>query len=157
MVIFSYRIPRPDTADSIESRIARRVEKRGRGAVFIPTDFLDLGSRQAIDLALHRLVKKGTLRRFARALYEYPKNTPRSALSRAGRGGHRQSARREAQDPPPAFGGLRREHAAAVRADSGEGGVSHRRADPQGAHPESEDELRRTTPRAMAAAGTTAS
>jgi hypothetical protein len=33
---------------------------------------LDLGSRQAVDLALHRLAKKGTLRRLARGLYDYP-------------------------------------------------------------------------------------
>ena len=38
----------------------------------IPVDFLDLGSRQAVDLALHRLVHKGTIRRLARGLYDYP-------------------------------------------------------------------------------------
>jgi hypothetical protein len=32
-----------------------------------------LGSRQAVDLALHRLAKKGTLRRLARGLYDYPR------------------------------------------------------------------------------------
>ena len=42
----------------------------------IPTDFLDLGSRQAIDLALHRLVSKGTIRRLARGIYDYPKMHP---------------------------------------------------------------------------------
>lgn len=73
-------MPRTATADSIESRIASRVEKRGRGAVFIPADFLDLGSRQAVDLALHRLVKKGTLRRLARGLYDYPKTHPALGL-----------------------------------------------------------------------------
>jgi hypothetical protein len=34
---------------------------------------MDLGSRQAVDLALHRLAKKGTLRRLARGLYDYPR------------------------------------------------------------------------------------
>ena len=34
----------------------------GRGSVVVPGDFLDLGSRQAIDLALYRLAKKGVLR-----------------------------------------------------------------------------------------------
>ena len=68
------------TADSVESRIAHRVGKRGRGAVFIPADFLDLASRQAVDLALHRLVKKGTFRRLARGLYDYPKHHPELGL-----------------------------------------------------------------------------
>jgi len=42
----------------------------------IPTDFLDLGSRQAVDLTLHRLVRKGTIRRLARGIYDYPKLHP---------------------------------------------------------------------------------
>jgi hypothetical protein len=44
--------------------------------VLVPADFLDLGSRQAVDLALHRLVKKGTIRRLARGVYDYPKQHP---------------------------------------------------------------------------------
>ncbi|MCG2740221.1 MAG: DUF6088 family protein [Syntrophaceae bacterium] len=35
-----------------------------------------MGSRQAVDLALHRLVKKATLRRLARGLYDYPRTDP---------------------------------------------------------------------------------
>jgi hypothetical protein len=42
----------------------------------VPTDFLDLGSRQAVDLVLHRLVKKGTIRRLARGVYDFPKQHP---------------------------------------------------------------------------------
>ena len=48
----------------------------GRGTVLVPSDFLDLGSRRAVDLALHRLVKKGILRRLARGLYDYAKTHP---------------------------------------------------------------------------------
>jgi hypothetical protein len=33
------------------------------GAAFSPSDFLDLGSRRAVDLALHRLVERKILRR----------------------------------------------------------------------------------------------
>jgi hypothetical protein len=58
---------------SVDSKILNRVHGRGRGCVFTPGDFLDLGSRQAVDLALHRLVKKGVLRRLARGLYDYPR------------------------------------------------------------------------------------
>ena len=46
------------------------------GAVFVPADFLDLGSRDAIDVALHRLARKGTIRRLARGVYDYPKEHP---------------------------------------------------------------------------------
>ncbi len=40
--------------------------------MFTPSEFLDLGSRAAIDLSLHRLTKAGTIRRIARGLYYYP-------------------------------------------------------------------------------------
>ncbi|MEQ8694150.1 MAG: DUF6088 family protein [Gammaproteobacteria bacterium] len=53
-----------------------RIYGRGRGSVHVPTDFLDLGSREAVDLALHRLAKKGTIRRLARGVYDYPKQHP---------------------------------------------------------------------------------
>lgn len=40
--------------------------------VWTPRDFLDLGSREAVDQALHRLVRNGELRRIARGLYDQP-------------------------------------------------------------------------------------
>jgi hypothetical protein len=61
---------------SIDSKILSRIYGRGKGCVVTQGDFLDLGSRQAVDLALHRLVKKGTLRRLARGLYDYPRQDP---------------------------------------------------------------------------------
>ncbi len=61
---------------SIDSKILSRIYGRGKGCVVTPGDFLDLGSRQAVDLALHRLTKKGTLRRLARGLYNYPRTDP---------------------------------------------------------------------------------
>ena len=57
---------------SLRSRILTRVRARGRGGVYIPQDFLDLGRRAAIDSALHRLVRSGELRRAGRGLYHYP-------------------------------------------------------------------------------------
>nr|WP_165235643.1 DUF6088 family protein [Aquisphaera insulae] len=63
-------------AQSIDSRLLARIRGRGRGAVLVPGDFLDLGSRQAVDVTLHRLAKKGTIRRLARGLYDYPKEHP---------------------------------------------------------------------------------
>jgi hypothetical protein len=61
---------------SIDSKVLSRIYGRGKGCVVTPGDFLDLGSRQAVDLALHRLAKKGTLRRLARGLYDYPRIDP---------------------------------------------------------------------------------
>ncbi len=47
----------------------------GRGWVFSQIDFAHLGSRSAIDLALHRLMRKGTIRRVLRGLYDYPRTS----------------------------------------------------------------------------------
>ncbi len=65
----------PLNAQSIEYATLSRIYGRGRGAVFTPKDFLDLGSRRAVDIALHRLTKQGTIRRIARGLYDYPKTS----------------------------------------------------------------------------------
>jgi hypothetical protein len=61
---------------SVDSKILIRIYGRRKGCVVTPGDFLDLGSRQAVDLALHRLAKKGTLRRLTRGLYDYPRADP---------------------------------------------------------------------------------
>jgi len=57
---------------SIDYQILEAISARGHGAVFVPSDFLDLGGREAIDIALHRLVQKGTIRRLARGVYDFP-------------------------------------------------------------------------------------
>lgn len=59
--------------------LSRIYGSRG-GAAFTPGDFLDLGSRRAVDLALHRLTRNKTLRRLARGLYEYPREHPELGL-----------------------------------------------------------------------------
>jgi Family of unknown function (DUF6088) len=64
------------TTQSIDSRVVVRIQRRGRGSVLVPGDFFDLGSREAIDLALHRLARKGTIRRLARGVYDFPKEHP---------------------------------------------------------------------------------
>src|SRR5580704_2754038 len=61
---------------SVDSHILARIHGHGRGSVFVPGDFLDLGSREAVDLALHRLARKGTIRRLARGVYDFPKQHP---------------------------------------------------------------------------------
>jgi Family of unknown function (DUF6088) len=64
------------STQSIDSRILAAIHGRGRGSVFVPADFLKIGSRDAVDVALHRLVKEGTLRRLARGVYDFPKEHP---------------------------------------------------------------------------------
>jgi len=61
---------------TIDSKVKSRIYGHGRGSVFTPNDFLDLGGRAAVDKALSRLAAGGTVRRLARGLYEYPREHP---------------------------------------------------------------------------------
>jgi hypothetical protein len=74
--IISFRKNMPKQAQSIDSKVTSRILKRGRGWVFTPKHFLDLGSRQGVDLALHRMKATGTIRHLARGLYDYPVQDP---------------------------------------------------------------------------------
>lgn len=58
---------------TITDQITRRIHGKGRGWVFTPKDFLDMGSRTAVDQVLSRLVKQDKIRRLDRGLYDYPK------------------------------------------------------------------------------------
>jgi len=69
-------INRKDGSMSVETSLLRSIRSRGRGSVWVPSDFLRLGSREAVDIALHRLVKRGAIRRLARGLYDFPKEHP---------------------------------------------------------------------------------
>ena len=57
-------------ADKIMQRLS--VQNSGRW-VCTPKDFLDLGSREAVDQALSRLAKAGRLRRIGHGLYDAPR------------------------------------------------------------------------------------
>lgn len=61
---------------SIDTNILSRIYGTGKGSVFTPSRFLDLGSRTAVDKVLSRLAQKGTIRRLARGLYDYPERHP---------------------------------------------------------------------------------
>lgn len=63
--------------NSTDDQILKAIASLGHGAVFVPTDFLSFGSRQAVDIVLHRLVRKGTIRRLARGIYDFPKEHPK--------------------------------------------------------------------------------
>lgn len=62
-------IPVPSMSD----RIMKRIRAKGRGWVFTPRDFIDFGTRGAVDMALSRLAKSGDIRRIERGLYDYPR------------------------------------------------------------------------------------
>ncbi len=58
---------------AVTDKIMKRVRGKGRGWAFTPKDFLDLGTRASIDMALTRLVQADQIRRIGRGLYDYPK------------------------------------------------------------------------------------
>jgi hypothetical protein len=57
---------------SIDSDIRSRFIGYGRGWVFTPKHFQDLGSSIAIDSTLRRLRAEGVILQLARGLYDYP-------------------------------------------------------------------------------------
>jgi hypothetical protein len=61
---------------TIDAKLTSRIYGSGRGSAFTPNNFLDLGGRAAVDKALSRLAAKGTIRRLARGLYEFPREHP---------------------------------------------------------------------------------
>lgn len=64
------------SAQTIDSQVLRRIKRSGRGSVFTPGDFVDLGGRAGVDQTLSRLAKGGTLLRLARGVYAYPTQHP---------------------------------------------------------------------------------
>ncbi len=58
---------------SIDGKIFARIVGSRRGYVFTPSDFLDLGSRSAVDTALTRGVRDDRIRKLARGLYDHPR------------------------------------------------------------------------------------
>ena len=57
----------------LKSQILDRIDRGMPGAVWTPSDFLDLANRDAVDKTLQRLVKWGSLRRIDRGLYDKPR------------------------------------------------------------------------------------
>ncbi len=61
---------------SVNNQILSRIKTKKGGWVFTPADFLDLGSRTAVGLALMRHARAGTIRKLARGLYDVPRTHP---------------------------------------------------------------------------------
>lgn len=59
--------------NTTDNQILKRIYGHGRGWVFTPDHFKDLGSRDAIASALKRYKQTGLIRQLARGLYDYPK------------------------------------------------------------------------------------
>ncbi len=59
--------------NTIENKILKKIYTHGRGWVFSEKDLASLANRSAIDVTLHRLMHKGTIRRVMRGVYDYPK------------------------------------------------------------------------------------
>ena len=59
--------------NTVENKVVRRIQGNGMGWTFSAADLSGLGTRTAIDVALHRLLQRGTIRRVLRGLYDYPK------------------------------------------------------------------------------------
>jgi hypothetical protein len=59
------------------SKVTRKIYGMGRGWAFSVIDFSTFGTRSAIDVALHRLHKRGTIRRVTRGIYDYPRYSDR--------------------------------------------------------------------------------
>lgn len=60
----------------IAQQILRRIRAKRRGWVFVPKDFLDLGTRATVDKVLSRLSSQGIIRRLDRGVYDFPKQHP---------------------------------------------------------------------------------
>lgn len=56
----------------LKTQIADLIDAQGSGRVWVPTDFVHLATRDAVDKALQRLVAAGDLRRIDRGLYDKP-------------------------------------------------------------------------------------
>ena len=61
-----------DQPADLKAAVLRRLQQDAPRKVWTPTDFLDLGSRDAVDKALQRLTNAGRLRRIDRGLYDRP-------------------------------------------------------------------------------------
>lgn len=65
---------------TIDSQILSRIYGKGRGQVFTPIDFTDLGDANTVRVILFRLTAKSIIRRLATGLYDYPEKHPELGL-----------------------------------------------------------------------------
>ena len=61
---------------SIDTKIFDRIKRNAGARVYTARDFLDLGSRHAVDQTLSRHSRAGRLRKVARGMYDLPRIDP---------------------------------------------------------------------------------
>lgn len=57
---------------TVANKMLNRIKGKGNGFSFTAKDFLDLGTRGAVDMALSTLARSGKIRRIRRGLYDCP-------------------------------------------------------------------------------------
>ena len=62
-------------AQNTKQKLLGKIRGKGHGWAFSQRDFARLASRGAIDVALHRLLAGGTIRRVIRGIYDYPRHS----------------------------------------------------------------------------------
>ena len=60
---------------SIEDKILQHIEAFPKGELFLPFDFSELGSSEAVRLSLFRLEKEGVITRVAQGIYVRPRES----------------------------------------------------------------------------------
>lgn len=60
---------------SVEDKILERIEVLPKGELFLPTDFNEFGTSEAVRLSLFRLEKDGVITRVAQGIYVRPKES----------------------------------------------------------------------------------
>ena len=65
---------------NVQDGILDHLRHRGCGKVYTTKDLGQFGNRAAVDQALSRLARDGTVQRLARGLYYYPKTNPRLGI-----------------------------------------------------------------------------
>jgi DNA-binding transcriptional ArsR family regulator len=58
---------------SVAARMRQRIQEAPEETIFIVRDFLDLGSRRAVDESLRRLTREGLVRRLQQGVYDRPR------------------------------------------------------------------------------------
>ncbi|MBN2082154.1 hypothetical protein JW859_08090 [bacterium] len=61
------------SATNVVQKVISKIYGRGRGWAFSQKDLTTQGNRDAVDQALHRLHKRGLIRRVLRGIYDYPR------------------------------------------------------------------------------------
>lgn len=60
---------------SVEDKILQHIEAFPKGELFLPSDFSELGSSEAVRLSLFRLEKEGVITRVAQGIYVRPRES----------------------------------------------------------------------------------